>query len=148
MNDILNTAAKVQDAADKFTTIADEMKTKRRKAFDEGKITADEVMQNVSEETMLRELATKLYVKSNDYVVAGAQASQMELNKAIADAKEKIAEIAQFKRAVNIFVSVIGLAGSILSGQPLAIVGAISGVKEAVKGGEEKDVPVQKKAGK
>ena len=148
MNDILNTAAKVQAVADDFTIIADEMKTKRRKTFDDGKITADEVMQNVSEETMLRELATKLYVMSNDYVVKGAQGSQLELNKAIAEAKAKIAKIAQFKKAVNIFVSVIGLAGSILSGQPLAIVGAISGVKQAVKGSEEEGAAAQKKAGK
>lgn len=132
MNDLLDDAAKLQRTADLLTKAADAMKTKRRAEFDNGKINASQVMFNVSEETMLRENATKLYVRAVNHVLKGVDGSQAELETAIRDASRRIKDIANFKKAVKIFVSIAGLAGAILSGQPQAIIGALSGLKTAM----------------
>jgi hypothetical protein len=130
-NDMLQTARDVQKAADLLTESADEMKQRRRKAFDNGELGAEQVMTNVAEEATLRENASLLLVKAIDFVLVGAQAPQADLEKAIKEANAKIAKMEQIKRALQIFAALITLGGAIVTGKPQAIVGAVKGLKEA-----------------
>jgi autotransporter adhesin len=68
-----------------------------------------------------------------DSTIKDVQGDQAQLEKAIKDAGEKIRKIENFKKAISIFATLIGLAEAIVLRDPSAILTAFTKLKETAQ---------------
>lgn len=91
-----------------------------------------------------------LYSKAIDYVLTDAQLPQAELDKAIAEARARIATIKQVRKAIEIFAGVVVLAAAIVARDANGTVKATKALAKLAKSDEDKPAAkaVAKKAKK
>lgn len=143
---LLETAESVQAAADQFAAGADDIGKRAKAGLDAGEISVEEFIAQIAEELRLRGQASLLYSKAIDYVLTDAQLPQAELDKAIAQARAKIATIKKVRKAIEIFAGLVVLAGAIVARDGQGTVKATKALAKLAKSDEDK--PAAKAAAK
>jgi len=129
---MLDSAEKLIASARKLREAADEMDDRRFKAFQAGEMSEKEFRNNVVRGTFLRNQISEILLEATKSVVQGIQEDQAELEKAIAKATKTIQTIADIKKALIVFATIVGLAEAIAAGSPQGIVEGLLAVKAAV----------------
>jgi len=132
-NPMLDQPAKLRKTAKMLSESADAMAEARRAAMndDPPSITPGEFQLSILRENAMRDAVTAILLVAIDGAINGIQASQTDLEQAIVDAAEKIRRIENIKKAFSVFASLIGLAQSIVTCSPSAILDALTEVKNA-----------------
>ena len=131
-NPMLQNAQQFKDAARALTACANAFADRRDALLHSGDITPTAALASTHDENMLRQQAIMMTAKSVAIVFDTTALAQADLEQAIKDAKDKLAQAAAFETALKFLASLIGLGGAILSGQPMTILSAIDGLKKAV----------------
>jgi len=130
----LDTADKLISVAKALRDTANSMDARRWQEFSTGKMTEEEFRSSVARGSFLRRQIDEILVKAMKTVIDGVQEDQTALEDAIQKAKKAIKSIADIKKALTVFATVVGLAEAIAVGSPQGIVEGLLGVKSAVSG--------------
>lgn len=133
---MLDSASKMVACAEALRDAADKMADRRMKALKAGEIDDDEFRNNVVREGFMRHQVSEILLKAMKMVVEGLQEEQSALESAIEQAKKTIQKIAQIRKALSVFATLIGLAESIALGKPQGILDALKAVKEETAGAD------------
>jgi hypothetical protein len=116
------------EIADMLDNAADAIRVRSKKAYAEGKMTLEEYQDARTSELELRSEITLIVAKNLSQTLQSAADAGANIEAAIADATEKIAEVRALKKALDVCVGLIALASAISSGNVPAIVGATKAV--------------------
>jgi hypothetical protein len=128
-------SAELRKTAKLLSDAADRMAEARRAAMrlHPPGITLGESEHSILKENAMRDAVTKILLMAVDSTIQDVQGDQAQLEKAIKDAGEKIGKIENFKKAIAIFTTLIGLAEAIVLRDPSAILTAFTNVKAAAE---------------
>ena len=132
---MLNSAKKMIDSAEALRAAADVMAQRRMVALLAKEIDEDEFRNNAVRETFLRSQVSEIVVRSIKHAIEGLEGEQAELESAIDKAKQTIKKIAEIRKALRVFATLIGLAEAIVLGKPQGILDAFKTVKEEAGSG-------------
>jgi len=135
-NAMLDQSEKMRAAAKLLSRSADAMADARNKAMASTPpaIRPGEFSLCILRENLMRDAVNKILLQAIDSAVKGVQGAQADLEQAIADATALIQKVANVMKALSVFASLIGLAESIIVGDPGGILTALGGVKDAAAG--------------
>lgn len=127
---MLDSAKKMVDSAEALRAAADVMAQRRMEALLAKEIDEDEFRNNAARETFLRHQVSEILLRSMKQVIDGLGGEQAELEGAIKKAKQTIKKIAEIRKALRVFATLIGLAEAIALGKPQGILDAFKAVKD------------------
>jgi hypothetical protein len=125
------TSQQVNELANHFLAMAEEISNHRYKNFD--KLSKDENKQLKESHSDLLDKCDELYTLSASLVLDDVQSALSSIGSVTADIKATYATLVNVQKAINVAASVVTLASSILSKDPKAIGGSISGLMQSLK---------------
>lgn len=126
----LENEMEVEALAQSLTECADSIHEKIKAAIKLGRLERDQAQSMFQEENLLRQRANGLYIDAAKFVVEGLAEPQAGLLAAIDKAKERIGEIEEIARFIDLVSDVVLLASAVSAGKPAPIASALKEVKD------------------
>lgn len=112
---------------------ANAIKARNDAAFEAGKLTLDDYIANIGRETELRSIAMNIVAKDLSSVLRDVSDAGANIEKAISEANERIAQVRTLKKGIEIFAAVIALAIAVSESNVPGALAAANGLRKAAK---------------
>jgi hypothetical protein len=128
-------SAELRKTARLLSDAADAMAETRRTAMHRNPpgITLGESEHSILKENAMRDAVNKILLMAIESTIKDVQGDQTQLENAIKDAGEKIRKVENFKKAISVFATLIGLAEAIVLRDPSAILAAFTKLKDTAQ---------------
>lgn len=112
---------------------ANAIKVHNDAAYDAGKITLEDYIDNVGRETEIRTIATNIVARDLSNVVREVSDAGARIEEAIEEANARIAEVKKLKDGIAIFAAVIALATAVSQSNVPAAIAAANELRKVAK---------------
>ena len=125
-------ARKILDTAKELRLTADAADQRLTEMLQAGYVSDAEFLKMNAQVDKLYSAVRDLTTHAEDIIISDMDLTQQRLVNTINGAKDEIKKISDARKLFKVLASLIGFAAVAMGGQPVAIVGALEGVRKAV----------------